>query len=527
MTIDKVTYKYTKGMSVKISVRNLKNIASLDYTIPDQSGVYVITGLNGCGKTSLLVAINRITYPNAFKTYYLQARGDVDTYASSQISYELDGSTIEYKHRNQRWVPSHRGSQGLRNLTGIENTLFIPTSNMRFFMPEKSKIPEGSFRYKNVSSEMMAAMNSILSTNRFSNLKFVQINRRLGRRPKPLRSDVLYAIKTATNTYTEYTFSLGERLLLNVLDYIERVGDGGILMIDEMELALHPLAQIRLYDYLCTIAESKHLRVLLTTHSSSLINHAKRLTFLESRDGIVTAIDNCRPAYVLKDISIPEEMNPDYILFVEDDMAARLLNAVLLYSKVAQKKHRVCRVVPVGGYPQVISMTKLYYSMPPYNKRKICAFLDKDVEDTLREIRGKGSSKSEEEKHILQQVDELLDDRDLTYLDITPEIGVWQWIENDGRFFEEYLNRTRGEQPFRMQDVVNRVLTQAAEAENERKRGKTRLRQLAAELKNFIPYPNDDRAYDDMMAAYGEYCMEKNEGKKNYYTHELESVLNR
>lgn len=77
-------------MAVRINIRNLKNIASLDYMIPDNSGVYVITGLNGCWKTSLLVAINRITYPNAFRDYYLQARGDVDTYSGAKISYEAE-----------------------------------------------------------------------------------------------------------------------------------------------------------------------------------------------------------------------------------------------------------------------------------------------------------------------------------------------------------------------------------------------------------------------------------------------------
>lgn len=512
-------------MSVKINIRNLKNITSLDYTIPDNAGVYVITGLNGCGKTSLLVAINRITYPNAFRDYYLQARGDVDTYSGAKILYEVGDSRIEYRRRNKRWVPAPRGI--LKNLTGIQNTLFIPTSNMRFFMPEKSKIPTGNMRYRNASPEMIEAMNSILSTDKFSNLKFVQINPRLGRRPRPYRSDVLYAVKTATNTYTEYTFSLGERLLLNVLDYIERVGEGSILMIDEMELALHPLAQVKLYDYLCTIAERKNLRVLLTTHSSSLIYHARRITYIESKSGIVTALENCRPAYVLKDLSIPEEMNPDYILFVEDDMAACLLNAVLQYSKVAQRKHRVCRVVPVGGYPQVIAMTKCYYSMPPYNKQKICAFLDKDVEDTFNAIRGKGREMSEDEKNTIELVDELINDHDLTYLDITPEIGVWKLIEHDCSHFERYITEVYGDQVFRMQDLVDRVKAQPAGAENERKRGKTRLRQLATELKNYLPYLNDDRAYDDMMKSYGKYCMEIDETKKNYYIHELETVLNR
>ena len=59
-------------MSTTITITHLKNIRSLEYEIPYCPGVYVITGLNGCGKTSLLVAIHRITHGNAFKENYLQ-----------------------------------------------------------------------------------------------------------------------------------------------------------------------------------------------------------------------------------------------------------------------------------------------------------------------------------------------------------------------------------------------------------------------------------------------------------------------
>lgn len=49
-------------------------------------------------------------------------------------------------------------------------------------------------------------------------------------------------------------FSLGERLVLNTLDYAQDVPDNSLLLIDEIELALHPTAQVKFYEYVQGLA---------------------------------------------------------------------------------------------------------------------------------------------------------------------------------------------------------------------------------------------------------------------------------
>lgn len=49
----------------KITISSLRNITSLVFDVPI-SGVYVLTGSNGSGKTSLLMALSRIFDKNAF-----------------------------------------------------------------------------------------------------------------------------------------------------------------------------------------------------------------------------------------------------------------------------------------------------------------------------------------------------------------------------------------------------------------------------------------------------------------------------
>ena len=512
-------------MSTSITVRNLKNITSLEYEIPNRPGVYVITGMNGCGKTSLLVAIHRIAHGNAFKENYLQAADGMDAYANSEVKYSIDGDQVTYKHRNSRWVPTPRRKSAILPQSGITNSRLISTSGLRFFMPEKSKIPVGRHTYHTVSDTIINGMNTILNTHKFSNLKFIQLNMRLGRRPIPYRSDKLYVIKDGATVYSEYAFSLGERLLLNVLDYIDTVPNNSILLIDEIELALHPIAQTRLFDHLRQVSCEKRLKVFLTTHSASLIKHANKVCYLSVNNGVVTAIKDCTPAFVLKDVSADEEKNPDYIIFVEDDMARYFLSSVLRYSSVASRRHRICKIVQVGGYPQVMEMTKQFYLIPPFNNRKVCAFLDADVNITVDALRHK-ADKTQDELYLLSVVNRLEADNNLHYLNITPEIGVWRWIEADCSRYMSFLEGKYGEQLFNMQVLVNEVAAMPWDGDNDRKFGKSKLKNLAIRVMGHIEYTNIDRVFEDMMSAYAKYCME-DPVLSVEYIHKLESVLNR
>ena len=56
---------------MKITLTKIKKVKKLEFTLPIQ-GVYLITGLNGSGKTSLLAALYRIGSRNAFQNIIKQ-----------------------------------------------------------------------------------------------------------------------------------------------------------------------------------------------------------------------------------------------------------------------------------------------------------------------------------------------------------------------------------------------------------------------------------------------------------------------
>lgn len=125
-----------------------------------------------------------------------------------------------------------------------------------------------------------------------------------GRQVNLHRENKLYILKNSReDKYSELSFSLGERLQLNALIFIESVTDNSLLLIDEIELALHPIAQVRFYQYLQEVVKSKKLTVIISTHSSWVKVSKYRFCLEPQRNGTVEVLCDCAPSYILKDIS--------------------------------------------------------------------------------------------------------------------------------------------------------------------------------------------------------------------------------
>lgn len=98
-------------------------------------------------------------------------------------------------------------------------------------------------------------------------------------------SDVKKKVSVGINTdkYDYLTNSAGQDNLAQILLAVEsfrelkkNTGDkykGGLLLIDELDAALHPAAQNKLFDYLYKQCKTLDLQIAFTTHSLSLLEH--------------------------------------------------------------------------------------------------------------------------------------------------------------------------------------------------------------------------------------------------------------
>jgi len=87
-----------------------------------------------------------------------------------------------------------------------------------------------------------------------------------------------------TSTYNYISNSAGQDNLAQILLAVEsfaklkeKQGDdyqGGLLLIDELDAALHPSAQVKLFKYLYDISKKLSLQIVFTTHSITLLEYA-------------------------------------------------------------------------------------------------------------------------------------------------------------------------------------------------------------------------------------------------------------
>ena len=163
--------------------------------------------------------------------------------------------------------------------------------------------------------------------------------------------------------------SSGECLLVSLLHFLYNsivrrslpVNQKVIVLIDELELALHPIAVLRLMDFLKDLVkEHSNLIIYLSTHSPEVIRTIPPMDLfkINNNDGEVSIENNCYPSYLIRDLY--SNVSPDFLLLVEDELAQIVVNRVL--SKYSMRTTKLIHCVPVGGWQNVLSLHKELYS---------------------------------------------------------------------------------------------------------------------------------------------------------------------
>ncbi|WP_103350923.1 ATP-dependent endonuclease [Amycolatopsis sp. CA-128772] len=82
----------------------------------------------------------------------------------------------------------------------------------------------------------------------------------------------LLTAKTPAGNYSEFHFGAGEASIIKMISGIERVSDNSLILIEEIENGLHPVATRRMVEYLLDVAKRKGAQVIFTTHSNDALD---------------------------------------------------------------------------------------------------------------------------------------------------------------------------------------------------------------------------------------------------------------
>lgn len=408
-------------MATVVTLKGIKNIHELKFEIP-APGAYLLTGSNGSGKTSLLTCLSRLRNGNAFQRGFRSStHQSLDSHKGASVCYEFDGSSVTYTYGEERWAPAPRKRSDLLTKCGYPEVTYVAADGSRV-EPLKDEFAPRSVRQ--LPQELRESMNRIFDTQRFDELCYLNLNR--GGRNKA------YLIrKPGRNAtyYSERNFSLGELSILKLLIKLKDIQDKSLVLIDELELAVHPRAQVRLFNYLAEVAVNKRLTIIFSTHSVTLIKCIKRqkILFLDRQaDGVIKCVKGCYPTFALGHITAGEEVAPDCVIYVEDDSARKCVAAMLdLYraSVSVQVAQPLVACASIGGFIQILDFMDKAPQMLP-RTTKVCAFLDRDVKDeSLSDYQSRGDH---QRLALFQRLD-----RQIKYLPWTPEVGLVELILAD------------------------------------------------------------------------------------------------
>jgi len=186
---------------MKITLRNIKRIKKLQFEIPSV-GVWIVAGLNGCGKTSLLAALHRIRNPYAFQNYYRSGKlhHKVDSYENAEIEYSTPGGTVTYRYGGQRWRATPRKNAALLSQSSFPHVAYVEANGKRIEPLADEIMPR---RIKAASSDIRQFMKEVLEDAKWDQLKYVNTKRGRGHKAFLIQYEVNAKEPFKNNIYTE------------------------------------------------------------------------------------------------------------------------------------------------------------------------------------------------------------------------------------------------------------------------------------------------------------------------------------
>ena len=370
---------------LKMQMHNIKNIKEAQIELPFDNGIYTIVGTNGCGKSTMMLCLAQLL-SNQLDRLTLG-----DTKNDSYVKFEIEGKCSLWKRNNHlKW--RHTGQKILKYNGLYEGSLFYGTrfedSTNIEQMITSGQITEQEITDADdyVKKQMSFILHGDLAHYpTLKRLKNKLVAQQLGIKNRP------YFINVGSHLVSQYRMSSGECLLVSLLHFLYNSivrrslpSDQKVLvLIDELELALHPVAVLRLMDFLKQLVkEHSNLIVYLSSHSPEVIRTIPPIDLFKvnNNSGVLTIESNCYPSYLIRDLY--SNVSPDFLLLVEDELAQLVVNKIL--STYSLRKSKLIHCIPVGGWQNVLDLHKELYSKKVLGTNtSIVSILDGDIAASL------------------------------------------------------------------------------------------------------------------------------------------------
>jgi len=356
---------------------NLANVRALkEQVVTFDFPVTALIGPNGGGKTTILGAA-ATAYASVKPRQFFAKSGKFDESMTDwKIEYELIDRNINRTDTVRRTAAFHKSKwsrdavERVAVVLGVSRT--VPANERR----ELQKCASGTFKVDAdkvgaIEQPVADAVQKILgkSITDYSHIKIDTAG----------RVSLLTGATSEGTKYSEFHFGAGESSIIRMVMEIEAAPENSLVLIEEIENGLHPVATVRLVEYLIEAADRKAVQAIFTTHSNDAL--------LPLPPEAIWASINGKTVQGKLDISslraITGQIDASLAIFCEDEFAAAWIRSMLRAS--ANLELDEIEVHAMAGDGTAVTINRHHNNNPTIRFPSVCV-IDGDSRQTTNDM---------------------------------------------------------------------------------------------------------------------------------------------
>lgn len=353
-----------------LPVLRMSNVRSFNrQTINFDFPVTAIIGTNGGGKSTVLGAAALAYKSIKPGDFFPKSNIGDNSMANWRIDYEIIDRSVNKAApftRNARFVSAkwRRDNIPDREVIFIPIQRTVPANEQAKFKHFIGLVQNNKddIVIESIEQDILANVGRILG-------KDASGYQRISLKTDPSKS-ILVGLKK-TNDYSQFHFGAGEASIIDMVIKLEAASDNALILIEEIENGLHPLATRKMVEYLFDVTKRKKCQIIFTTHSEYALDVLPPKAIWGCIDGVAyqgkLTIESLR--------ALTGAVAKDRAIFVEDEFAADLCNEVV--RQYAPELLSQTEIHKAGGFPYVVEVLKHHNSNPTI-KNKAVAVIDGD-----------------------------------------------------------------------------------------------------------------------------------------------------
>ena len=343
---------YVYGRPGHPGIRGIINL-KIEFRFP----LTVICGKNGSGKSTLLaLAVLGYHSPDnhyardancqnkkanctyyTFSKFFYKGPQDPDI-TGAFISWDYSDGFIWIEKRSNKWMHYERRPRRPVHYIGVRR--------------RAPAIEEGSLRYRFPSSS--ASNRNPLNEEYRKRLSDI-----MGREYESayVLDSENYSVRTCNcgGFYSSFNMGTGEYTLIELLHILQETPEGSLIVVEEIELGLHPEAVAKLARHLQEIILIKKFQVVVSSHSEHFIDNVPRMArVLIEKAHTTHAIIYC-PTTRFALGSMEGRSRPELKAYCED-----VFSSILIQKSLSLKVRKRVEIIPLGSKNQLPEQAKFH-----------------------------------------------------------------------------------------------------------------------------------------------------------------------